>query len=360
MRSDSTNLIGSLVGIAIANVAATRPGGGPPEPRDRDMQNQTKDEQHSRERQAAYLAYLEKIGHADEARWTETEFAAGWQVRAVWQKGLHRSILGAPVLNLAAWWEWNLFTLINLFYVLVLGALAGLLARTYWARSGSSLPVAIRRGTAIGVGGAALVGLGMAQPLADDPELATAVSFAAVLLLAAGVLLFGTALLRQQRTGSAGKRGWGVRTGLTAALTAFVVALLTGTLVGALARGPHALLQIVTALRGLTPSDESGTTNSVLHLPSPPLITLATVTVPLALVLLLGVASRIARVPFLAGLVRGLRGLALPVACGLVLVYGLLVLGTVRQEARVSEGLRQTLAHEGRYLARLTGESWPD
>jgi len=186
MRSDSTNLIGSLVGIAIANVAATRPGGGPPEPRDQDMQNQTKGEQHSRERQAAYLAYLETIGHADEARWTETEFAAGWQVRAVWQKGLHRSIIGAPVLNLAAWWAWGLLVLGNLFYVLVLGALAGLLARTYWARSGSPLPVAIRRGTAIGVGGAALVGLGMAQPLADDPELATAVSFASVLLLAAG------------------------------------------------------------------------------------------------------------------------------------------------------------------------------
>jgi len=116
----------------------------------------------------------------------------------------------------------------------------------------------------------------------------------------------------------------------------------------------------MTALHGLTSSDESGTTNSVLHLPSPPLVTLATVTVPFALVLLLGVASRITRVPFFAGLVRGLRGLALPVACGLVLLYGALVLGTVRQEARVSDGLRQTLAHEGRYLARLTGETWPD
>ena len=360
MRADSTSLIGSLVGIAITNLAATRPGGAPPEPRDQDMQNQTQGEQRARERQGAYLAYLETIGHADEARWTETEFDAGRQVRAVWQKGLHRSIIGTPVLDLAAWWAWDLLVLGNLFYVLVLGTLAGLLARTYWARSGSPLPVAVRRGTATGVGAAALVGLGIAQPLAGDPELATSISFVSVLLLAGGVLLFGAALLRQRRTGSAGKRGWGVRTGLTAALSAFVVALLTGTLISALGRGPHALLQIVTALHGLSSSDESGTTNSMLHLPSPPLVTLATVAAPLALVLLLGVASRIARVPFFVGLVRGLRGLALPVACGLILVYGLLVLGTVRQEARVSEGLRQTLAHEGRYLARLTGESWPD
>jgi hypothetical protein len=266
--------------------------------------------------------------------------------------------MGTPVLDLAAWWAWDLLVLGNLFYVLVLGALAGLLARTYWARSGSPLPVAVRRGTATGVGAAALVGLAMAQPLAA--ELTTAVCFVSVLLLAGGVLLFGAALLRQRRTGSAGKRGWGVRTGFTAALVTFVVMLLTGTLIGALARGSHALLQIIAALHGLATSDESGTTNSVLHLPLPPLVTLATVAVPLALVLLLGVASRIARVPFFAGLVRGLRGLALPVACGLILVYGLLVLGTVRQEARVSDGLRQTLAHEGRYLARLTGESWPD
>ncbi len=77
--------------------------------------------------------------------------------------------------------------------------------------------------------------------------------------------------------------------------------------------------------------------------------------VPLLLTAALALSSRIVRVPVTVGIVRGLRGLAVPIGCGLLLLYGGLVLGTARQEARVSDALRRMVRHEGRYLAEITG-----
>lgn len=81
--------------------------------------------------------------------------------------------------------------------------------------------------------------------------------------------------------------------------------------------------------------------------------------VPGLLALVLGTASLVLRVPLTVGLARGFRGAALPVACCLVILYGGVALATARQEARVSDGLRRVMQHEGRYVAELAGEEWP-
>ena len=81
--------------------------------------------------------------------------------------------------------------------------------------------------------------------------------------------------------------------------------------------------------------------------------------VPLLLLLVFGLAALRRRVPLRVGLVRGFRAAALPAACGLLLVWGGLLLGTARQERAVDAQAWHTIHDEGPYLATQAGQSWP-
>jgi len=81
--------------------------------------------------------------------------------------------------------------------------------------------------------------------------------------------------------------------------------------------------------------------------------------VPLMLGIGVSVWGRRRRVPVSAALAAGFRTTALPLACLLVIGYGTLALGTLRQEQQMDDGLRQMIRHEGRYYASLAGTVWP-
>ena len=81
--------------------------------------------------------------------------------------------------------------------------------------------------------------------------------------------------------------------------------------------------------------------------------------VPLLMLAGIAIASRIFRVPVATGIGRGLRGLALPVACGLFLLYGPLLFGTVRQEAALNAYVDGMVSHEGEMMASQVGATWP-
>jgi hypothetical protein len=59
-----------------------------------------------------------------------------------------------------------------------------------------------------------------------------------------------------------------------------------------------------------------------------------------------------------ARLVQGFRA-AMPLTCLLLLVWGGLLLGTVRQERVVNAQVWHTVHDEGPYLAAQMGKSWP-
>ncbi len=81
--------------------------------------------------------------------------------------------------------------------------------------------------------------------------------------------------------------------------------------------------------------------------------------VPVVLAVALSIHARIRRVPASAALASGFQRVALPLACLLVIGYGAAVLGTLREEQRIDDGLRQMIRHEGRYYASLAGADWP-
>jgi hypothetical protein len=82
-------------------------------------------------------------------------------------------------------------------------------------------------------------------------------------------------------------------------------------------------------------------------------------TVPLLVVFVLCIISRLHRVPISAGVGRGLRGIAVPIACILMLIYGGTVLATAREEARENARLQRLVQHEGRFYFEATGNVWP-
>lgn len=81
--------------------------------------------------------------------------------------------------------------------------------------------------------------------------------------------------------------------------------------------------------------------------------------VPMLVVLVLSISSRIYRVPIATGVGRGLRGVAVPIACILMLVYGTSILATSREEKRENVRLLHMIQHEGRYYAEAAGKTWP-
>lgn len=80
---------------------------------------------------------------------------------------------------------------------------------------------------------------------------------------------------------------------------------------------------------------------------------------PLLLIGTVGIVSLKSRTAFIPNLGRWLRVLAIPIACGLLLLYSLLLLGTAQQEERMRVGLDKMLTHEAAYNASQVGQTWP-
>ncbi len=81
--------------------------------------------------------------------------------------------------------------------------------------------------------------------------------------------------------------------------------------------------------------------------------------IPLLLVSLIAFLSRRQSVPLATGLGRGLRGVALPVAAALLLVYGVSLLPTAYFESILKKDIARTVSNEPHYVAELAHKTWP-
>jgi hypothetical protein len=81
--------------------------------------------------------------------------------------------------------------------------------------------------------------------------------------------------------------------------------------------------------------------------------------VPTLLVGLIAALSLFQRVPMSTGLGRGLRGVAIPVAAVLFLVYAISLLPTAQIESTVKTEMARVTHDEPHYLAELSGKTWP-
>lgn len=95
------------------------------------------------------------------------------------------------------------------------------------------------------------------------------------------------------------------------------------------------------------------------HMALWPLAMFLLLLVPIGTTLLLALASKVSKVPVASGVGRGLRGITIPLACAVVLLYNGVVVATVMEEKEVNQTLDRTIQQEGPYLAECVGEKWP-
>lgn len=345
MRVQSSAYIGNLVGIAIAAIATARPGGAPL-PGNGPGERLSGDER-ARLRLQAFDAYARRIGRPEDAGRAQTEADAGQAVRAVWRAAEDRSFFGvAQMARLMAWWAAGLLSLGNAFWLLLLGILAGRLSRLPAVREGLPLPRPARAGVV-----AALIGATLFAAYAfGGGEMGLASAALAALGLA---LVLGVSVVRLRRQSPS-------RAAVPFAQAFGVTALALLALAGLAAWQGHGLLAYAGGLRlarelsGAADSAAAGQSQEMLMG-----VILGGLAVPLLLLLILSIAGRVRRVPISVALVRGFGGAGTIIGCLLLMAYGALVLGTLRQERAANDGLRQMVQHEGRYYAALAGRPWP-
>lgn len=330
MRARSESLIGSLVGIAIAAIATGTPGGEvePAAPKAEDSEVRTA------RRMAAYTAYMERIGHPEEARRARAERAAGGLAREAGRA--YFSLPFSRVGDVARWWAWDVPLLLNALWMLLLGLGGAALARTAPMRGGRPLPMAMRRALA---GGAALGAVGAVAVLSGLgrwPDTA--------LLL--GALLGGALMASAAATRLGGVPREAAGLAAAASGTAFALWLVAFQFQCASVYVPAGL-----ALMGIERAAPlaSAALLWAVHAPALPLLVAG----------LLVALSRVWRVPASVGIVRGLAGIGVPVACLLLLGYTAAVMLTARQEAAAQASITASNRGEGAYAASLAGTEWP-
>jgi hypothetical protein len=354
MRTQSTFLLGSIAGADITQLALLRPGGAPsPE----EARYNLKPEER-RKTLDAWSAYLRRIGRSGEEFRAREAFGAGEQVRRIVEVGRDQIPSFQPMLPLVGWWLAGLFLLSNALWMLLLGGAAARLARTPRMKAGRPLPRYARRAIlAVPLVAAAVVGLffgvqAVANRLDYYPEpetLAIALGCAAV-LPAAILLVAGFA-----------KRRFDFLFGLAVFLLTPLCLFLLFRLGMWQAQAGQGLAALGYELAGPDTQCLGGppipwkTEMAVLSWFWFPL----TFLLPIASALVFGGVSLFCRTPLAVGMVRGFRGMAVPVACFLLLVYALTVPFTAREEARLNAELARSTRHEGRYLAARVGCAWP-
>ena len=344
MRAQSTSLIGSLVGIAISSVARNRPGGIAPLGRVVGESG----EQMGKRRLDIYCAYVTRIGHPEAAQEAREEAAAAAQVRQV-MKSLETGPYGLGTVTrdvslsiglLGACW----LTLANAVCLFVLALAARALSGRSSVRDRRPLPRPIGLGMLAGF----LLGVALLGSYASTPATQFGQDSALLLLTPLGVVGPLALLPRLRRP---------IWEGLLSAL-----AMMAGfaALLALAAWQMHGATDMAAGLSGAQPASDDEQTSHQMSAQAQQVIgaTLG-LAVPLLLAFLLSLVARVRRVPVSVGLVGGFRRTGPLLAAGLVLVYGGLIVMTVRQEARANYGLERSLHGEGQYLARLTGGTWP-
>ena len=340
MRAQSSSLIGATVGDALTDVAVQRPG-GLPALRD----NQNLQQKNRMTRRGQFDDYLGRVGAKDAAPTFHAAQRGSDEMHDIIREGEENLPFEASLRTLSFWWVADILALSNILWLLVAGGMAALTARGARIKAGQPAPVLTRSASTLGLAGGALAAPFLLLSL--SPLFENLSGDARFFMLLAGCAPAPTVLLLTSHTPSERMRR----------LTAFAYGLpigaaLTGFCVWQ-GRGLARLVTLSEVFFNLSSGGDAGgpaLRANILWL-TPCVLGLA----------LLGIVtmSRACHVPLSVGLARGLRGLMVPVCAILFLIYGVLLLFTIRAERSVQYGLDRALENEGQVIADLSGKQWP-
>jgi hypothetical protein len=332
MLDNSHIVIGSLVGVAIWNVAMARPGGAPPE-----RAGTSGAEQRRTRTLDAYRAYLTQIGHAGDISNLDAEAQVCQEGRSIFQAGIAAQpagvLAGVDCVTTAMLWTAGILALSGAVWMGLLALAGGYITRRPVIRAGSAPD---NRRIAM-LGGAAIVCLAAAcvvtayragAPPPWSLGLLAASGLLAILATCMGAIgaLRGFRNLALCFAGSA-LLGAVISWQAGAAISPFV-RIVTGIVPGLKVYWAYAGGCVVVAL-------------------------------PVLLICVLGIVSRRCRVPILLGVARGLAGIAGTIAACLLICFGILAVFTSRLEAYNRVTIERAIDNEPALYASLAGKHWP-
>lgn len=334
MRADGRTLISNLVGIAITSISRSRPGGEPYVKLDSKLSPDEK----QRINLDKYCTYLVNIGHSEEAEKARKMSNAGVSLRQMTRPIPDEADWSYSLLKVGQWWLCDIFLLTNAVWMLVAGGAALWLSRSKFIRAGRPLPRYAAWAIPVTVVLAAAIPAEFFINEAYGQALLWGTGFGIITAAVCGLAL---------KKPTIGK-------GL---LSMLVTAMVVGAVTAVVLWQSRFSSEIASVMFALFPSGEGGGGEPV---------TLARVlmalsylpVIPVIAAGVFGLASLILKVPVATGIVRSFRGLAVPTACLLLLLYAVTTVATARREAAHQAGMERALAGEGRCIAEMTGRSW--
>ncbi|MBC7806971.1 MAG: hypothetical protein H7145_12560, partial [Akkermansiaceae bacterium] len=342
MQMNSKSYIGNLVGGGITSLAVSRAGGA--ESRKNPYSGNKSSERWAKERQARYVDYLRSIGHPEEA----TAFTAAVVhtdfLKSLFKRANARTYWGfeGRTFQLFGAWSANLLLIAGVLFCLVFAGIFKLVYN-FSPRLQKSEPLqkSAKWGLSVGllfplIAGAVVlstVGLWVEQ----DQAAMIAFGVGAICLVVPSLLL--------RLSGREVGHGVLVMVATWVSLAALVGAGIACML---LARGVLSMMGMFTSPSG----DDSGV--NMMKMVTPWALGAMVLSVPLGLLTLFGVFSRMLRVPFAAGVTRGMRAMAVPLACVLTLAWSGTLLYTLRHErAAIVEMEQMATMGEMQYLKKI-------
>jgi hypothetical protein len=347
--------VGEKVGTArmAMRTVCLRPGGAP-------FQERKPEHDYHAENKDAYLAYLKRIGHPEEAAFIESEFAVQQRIYEIWDQQSDKSVQYTMQTKLGYGWAVGFGLLLNLFWVLNFGLFARLLARSRWfqVRRGKSvtpddwkhfwktLGVLTIHLLLLGVFGASLVA-STRNTLSDT--------------VAALLVVGGTGCLSAYLYLLISKR---FRSLMQLAFPPVIALLIVGIVpVAASFAALPARCVVASYIRGFCnyggyAVDET-LWERITGYMADPMTTAISLAVPLALLIVTGIIALCKRTPLLSGLIDGMKRTALPAATVLLFLYAASIVGLAKWEALLTAEVRYQIAHPDSYYTHFAGEAWP-
>ncbi|MBC8137443.1 MAG: hypothetical protein H8F28_16300 [Fibrella sp.] len=362
MMAKNDSVIGVLVGRTVIAIARSRPGGAEAVaiPYDQTDENSNR---FQKIREAEYVAYLQSAGHPEEA----TAFAAasrdGDATKQIVKEGMKRTYMGFgdKTFRLLASWYGDILLLTGVLSSLTFAGIFKLIYKfSPRLQKSEVLQTSARWGVMLGLVLPLLVGVAGLTTTQywgeNDLDFRIAPEILCGAVFIAGVLLLVVPPLACRLSAKSIGHGLLVMLGTTGTLVAIGS---VGAATWYMFAGPIGAVGLIQGLSGGDPDGESGTKN-IWGIILPIVISMVMLSSPVVLLAVFAGFSRMLRVPVAAGVTRGMRAMAVPLACVLLLGWGVCLVSTLKHEnAAIAEMKRVGQVGEPRLHAELLGRTYP-
>lgn len=364
MMIRSETLIGVFVGRTVTALSESRPGGAEAVERLPYTQAEKESNRPAKDREAKYVAYLQSIGHSEEAVAFAAASRDGDVIKKIAKGGMRGTYMGFgdKTFRLMACWYADILLLAGVLFSLTFAGIFKLIYKfSPRLQKSEPLQTSARWGVMLGL---ALPTLGVIVSLiTTEGSVGNSLDIwgpfgivhIATILLSAFLLVLPPIIGRFP----AKSIGHGLIV-MVGTLGTLAIVGVVGVATWHMFAGPIGAVTILHGLSGGDPEGESGVTKNLWGILLPIIISVVMLSLPIVLLAVFASFSRMLRIPVASGVTRGMRAMAVPLACVMLLGWGACLVSTLRQEnAAIAELKQFGKVGEPRMQAELLGRAYP-